>query len=159
MLRSEIRLCRVKFALQVKFACGELNHYGGIAVKIIYPAVFHEEDGSYWVEFPDLDGCFSDGDSIVEALENAKEALALYCTATLEDRKMLPAATPVRDIDMPEDGFVSIVEAELVSKSRAVKKTLTIPSWLNEIAEEKGVNFSAALQNALMKELNIAGLS
>lgn len=127
-------------------------------MKIIYPALFHEEEGAYWVEFPDLDGCYSDGDSIAEALENAKEALSLYCVALLEDQKALSPATPVKNVPAPADGFVSLVEAELIPKSRAVKKTLTIPSWLNEIAEEKGVNFSATLQNALMKELNISGL-
>lgn len=127
-------------------------------MKIIYPALFHEEDGSYWVEFPDLDGCYSDGDTVSEALDNAREALALYCVTALEDHRSLPSASPVKSVSVPDDAFVSLVEAELIPKSRAVKKTLTIPSWLNEIAEEKGVNFSAALQNALMRELNISGL-
>ena len=59
-------------------------------------------------------------------------------------------------ITVPENCFPTLVEATLKPKGKAVKKTLTIPDWLNDLAVERGVNFSGALQNALMRELNIS---
>lgn len=126
-------------------------------MKIIYPAVFHEENGSFWVEFPDIEGCFSDGEDIADVLKNAQEALALHCESVIESGGFLPKATSVKNIEKPEDGWVSLVESELVIRSKSVKKTLTIPAWLNELAEANGVNFSSTLQNALLRELNITG--
>ena len=125
-------------------------------MKLIYPALFHFEDGSYWVEFPDLEGCHSYGDTVEEIYENASEALAAYCITLLDEKRTLPAPSDIKTVKFPEDGFPSLVEAKLIPKSRAVQKTLTIPSWLNDIAEERGINFSGTLQNALMRELNIA---
>jgi predicted RNase H-like HicB family nuclease len=125
--------------------------------KLIYPALFHREDGSYWVEFPDLEGCQSFGDTLEEIYENAKEALAAYCVTLFEQGRKLNPPTDICKIQSDDGTFVSLVEADLIQKSRAVKKTLTIPSWLNEAAEKHHINFSGVLQDALMQKLNIAG--
>nr|MBQ4318513.1 type II toxin-antitoxin system HicB family antitoxin [Clostridia bacterium] len=124
-------------------------------MKIIYPAIFHNEDGQYWVEFPDLDGCFSDGETAAEALLNAKEAMALYCSTALENKTKLRSPSPIQQITVPDGCFTSLIEADLTVKKASVKKTLTIPAWLNEAALNRGVNFSEILQNALIKELGI----
>lgn len=124
-------------------------------MKIIYPAIFHHEENSYWVEFPDLAGCQSFGDNISETLENAKEALAAYCVTLLEQGKKLTVPTDIETLEIPENAFSSLVETDLITKSQSVKKTLTIPSWLNTAAENKGINFSGTLQNALIQELNL----
>lgn len=125
--------------------------------KLIYPGVFYKEDHSYWVEFPDLEGCQSFGDTLEEIYENAKEALAAYCVTLLEQGKILNPPTDISKIQIPRNAFVSLVDADLIKKSQAVKKTLTIPSWLNEIAENNHVNFSGVLQEALMQKFNIGG--
>lgn len=65
-------------------------------MTLVYPAIFHEEDGSFWVEFPDLEGCQSFGDTIAETMEGAKEALAGYAAVLLEEGKPLPTPTPSR---------------------------------------------------------------
>jgi len=109
--------------------------------KLIYPSIFYREESAYWVEFPDLEGCQSFGDTLEEVYENAKEALAAYCVTLLEQERSLNSPSDIYKIQIPENAFVSLVEADLIRKSRAVKKTLTIPSWLNEIAENKCVNF------------------
>ena len=124
--------------------------------KLIYPAVFHKEGNSFWVEFPDLEGCQSFGDTLEEVFDNAKEALAAYCVTLLEQGKTLNAATDICEIEATEDSFASLVEADLIRKSQAVKKTLTIPSWLNELAESNRVNFSGVLQDALLEKFNIS---
>jgi predicted RNase H-like HicB family nuclease len=127
--------------------------------KLIYPALFHREDSSYWVEFPDLEGCQSFGDTLGEIYENAKEALAAYCVTLLEQGRKLNSPTDIYSIQVDENTFVSLVEADLIRKSRAVKKTLTIPSWLNEAAENQRINFSGVLQDALMQKLALINIS
>ena len=124
--------------------------------KMIYPAVFHQEDDSYWVEFPDLEGCQSYGDTLEEVHEGAKEALAGYLVVMLEQGKNINPPTDIRLLDVPKDAFVSLVDADLIKKSQAVKKTLTIPSWLNERAENNHINFSRVLQEALMQKLELS---
>lgn len=124
-------------------------------MKLIYPAIFYQEDDSYWCEFPNLVGCQSFGSTVEEVFDGAKEALSAYCVTLLEQGKPLPAPSPIQSVKAETGGFTSLVEANLILKSRAVKKTLTIPSWLNDMAEERRVNFSGVLQNALMQELNI----
>ena len=124
--------------------------------KLIYPGIFHTENDVYWVEFPDLEGCQSFGDTLEEIYENAQEALAAYCVTLLEQSGKLTPPSDIRKIQAPDDAFVSLVEADLIKKSQAVKKTLTIPSWLNEIAEKKHINFSGTLQEALIQKLNIS---
>jgi len=125
--------------------------------KLIYPGIFYKENGSYWVEFPDLEGCQSFGDTLDEIYGNAQEALAAYCGTLLEQGKSLNPPSDIYKIKVPANAFASLVEADVMKKSRAVKKTLTIPSWLNEIAENNHVNFSGILQEALIQKFNIGG--
>ena len=127
-----------------------------------YPAVFHEdlEMGGYWVEFYDLPGCFSQGETIQEAIEYSKEALGLYLD-TNQDIYERTISNPTRIQDVMKlfpNEIVLLVEYDPISyarkhKTKAVKKTLTIPEWLNEEATSKGINFSQVLQEALINKL------
>ena len=120
----------------------------------VYPAVFHKEEDSYWVEFPDLPGCHSYGSSVTETMACAQEAMAGYILTLLEQER--PIAVP-SDMEMlsTEDGFTSLVSCSIdqYKETKAVKKTLTIPAWLNERAMAKGVNFSQVLQEALLAKV------
>ena len=127
-------------------------------MTVIYPAIFHQEDNACWVEFPDLEGCQSFGDNVPEALLNAKEALSGYCAVLLEQRCTLPAPSPM-DVIVPalEEGcFATLVDAKPADKQKAVKKTLTIPAWLNALAEEAHAPYSRLLQEALERYLGLA---
>ena len=127
-------------------------------MKLIYPAIFHKEDEQFWVEFPDLEGCQSFGDSLAEVLDFAKEAMEGYCIALLEAKRVLPPVSDIKLLSVDEDSFVSLVETNLttnLSKQKSVKKTLTLPAWLNDMAMEKGLNFSAVLQEALYNRLGL----
>ena len=125
----------------------------------IYPAIFHKENDNYWVEFPDLEGCNTFGDTLSEVMEFAQEAMEVYIETLLESRKELPSPTEISDIITEEGSFVSLVTCKIdgyLNKSKAIKKTLTIPEWLNDLAEEKKINFSQTLQSALLERLNIS---
>ena len=128
-------------------------------MKLIYPAIFHTEDDSVWVEFPDLDGCNTYGDNISDALDNAKEALEGYCMVLLEQKKPLPKASSISKMKVSADAFPTLVETDLstaLAKNKSVKKTLTIPAWLNDWAIEHNINFSQELQNAIFSKYNNA---
>ena len=126
-------------------------------MKMIYTAVFHFEDDEYWVEFPDLPGCQSVGSSLAETLDNAREALGLYAITLIENKQEIPAPSEISKLSVEKGCFVSLVDIDLSAyfkKAKAVKKTLTIPEWLNDAAIEKGINFSQTLQEALMAKIS-----
>lgn len=132
-----------------------------IMSKLFYPAVFHpEEVGGYSVDFPDLLGCVTEGDTLAEAIKMAEDALGIYLYSLKEDKETAPTPSDPADIKTEGRDFVSLVEYDEIAylkrtDNHAVKKTVTIPSWLDTIARERNVNFSNVLQNALRKELNV----
>lgn len=125
-----------------------------------YPAIFtyDENDKCYMVDFIDLKGCSTYGKTINEAYLMAQDAMGLY----LSDLETFPNPTiPYNNIKLNENQFISIVEIDLLEYRKkysnlAVKKTLTIPVWLNTLAEKNDINFSQLLQKALKKELKIS---
>lgn len=133
-----------------------------MATKLIYPAVFHpEEDGGYSVDFPDLLGCVTEGDTLSEAVDMAEDALGIYLYSLKEDKEPYPKPSDPADIKTEGRDFVSLVEYDEVAylkrtDNHSVKKTLTIPAWMDTLAKEHNLNFSNVLQNAIRKELNIA---
>lgn len=130
--------------------------------KLFYPAVFHpEEDGGFSVYFPDLLGCVTEGDTLAEAIEMAEDALGIYLYTLKEDKEKAPDPSSPADIKVEGRDFVSIIEYDEVAylkrtDSHAVKKTLTIPAWMDVLAKEHNLNFSNVLQNAIRRELNLA---
>ena len=121
----------------------------------VYPAVFHKEDGAYWVEFPDLEGCQTYGGTLNETMACAQEALAGYLLTLLEEGRELVPPSDVSAVSPDGDSFVTLVTCDInqYQDTKAVKKTLTIPAWLNERAVSMGVNFSQVLQEALMTKI------
>lgn len=131
-------------------------------MKLIYPACFYPSEDGYTVIFPDLPGCVTEGDTLSEAMEMAIDAASGWLLGEVEENKQLPKATDIKKVipDEYENGFVSLIgvnldEYSLKHGNRAIKKTLTIPAWLNTIAEENNVNFSQVLQKALKDQLEI----
>lgn len=122
----------------------------------VYPAIFHKEEDAYWVEFPDLEGCHTYGSSVNETMEAAQEALAVYLLTLLEQGKEIAAPSDISVVQV-KDGFSSLVSCDInqYKDTKAVKKTLTIPSWLNDRAISMGVNFSQVLQEALLSKIQV----
>lgn len=128
--------------------------------KLFYPAVFHKaEESGFWVSFPDFPECFTEGDDMAQAYEMAVEAMGLALVSRREEGEEIPNPTEIDKVDI-EEGTLAIIEFDMLEyqkkhNSRAVKKTLSIPEWLNEEATAMGVNFSQVLQEALMSKLGI----
>lgn len=126
-----------------------------------YPAVFTPEDGGYSINFPDFESCYTSAPTIEEGLEMANDVLCFTLYDMEEDGSPIPTPSSPKSIPAEGDAFVSLVRCDTLEyrkffDNKAVKKTLTIPAWLNTLSERNGINFSAVLQNALKAELHIA---
>lgn len=126
-------------------------------MKKYFPVIFTKEEVGFSTSAVDLDGCFSEGDTFEEAYQNTKDAIGLF----LEDTAT-PETTDMSGIipTLESGQFVCVVEFDETeylkkNRSKSVKKTLTIPEWLNDEAEKQHVNFSGILQEALITKLNI----
>ena len=126
----------------------------------VFPAIFTQEENGISIEFPDLPGCLPCASTLEEAAKNAKEALGLHLYGMEEDGEEIPSPSDISALKVPKNSTVFLADVfmpvvrENVRKA-SVKKTLTIPAYLNAEAEKAGINFSALLQNAIKQELNI----
>lgn len=129
--------------------------------KLFYPAVFHKaEEGGFWVTFPDIPECMTQGEDMQQAYEMAVEALGLSITTMEEEGEELPKASAPDMVLTEEGSFLVVVEFDLMEYRRrncshAVKKTLSIPEWLNEAAIRKNINFFQVLQEAMLQKVNM----
>lgn len=130
-------------------------------MKLVYPACMYEEDdGGYSVEVPDLKGCCTQGNTLQEALEMAQDAALGWILTSIEDDEEIPQASKIEDIELEDEkGFKTLLLLDIdqytqkYGSKQSVKKTLTIPSWLNKRAEKIGINFSQTLQDALLNKI------
>lgn len=129
--------------------------------KLFYPAIFHTaEEGGFWITFPDIPECMTQGDDMKQAYEMAVDALGLAITSRKKAHEDIPAASQPCDLVVEQGDTCVVIEFDMRSyqkktNSRAVKKTLSIPEWLNEEAIEKGINFSQVLQEALIQKISV----
>ena len=130
-----------------------------MSTKYAYPAIFTpEEDGGFSVVFPDLEGCFTCGDDMADALFMAEDALALVLYGYESDGRKIPVPSKMEDLKLNAGEFVNSVACDTMEyrkrfNNKAVKKTLTIPEWLNETAMAMNINFSQVLQDALIQKV------
>lgn len=129
-------------------------------MKYIYPAVFTEAaDGGYSINFPDIPSCYTQGDDMKDGMEMAEDVLALTLYRYEVENMAIPEPSNIKAIKIGEREFASFVicdtiEYRKIHNNKAVKKTLTIPEWLNEEAVKANLNFSQVLQEALQQKLN-----
>ena len=126
----------------------------------IFPAVFSYNEDGISIEFPDLPGCLSCAATDEEAYYMAKDALRGWLLVAEEYRDPIPVPSKLNDINTGDNEKAVLIEVCLAAyrdayNSRAVKKTLTIPAWLNELAEKENINFSFILQQALKEQMNL----
>lgn len=129
-------------------------------MQYVFPAIFTKEDVGYSVSFPDVDGCFTSGETLSEAMLMAQDALSLMLLSMEDEKTPISAPTELSAINCEDNAFVTLIRADTTEYRKlygkqAVKKTLSIPAWLNTAAEEKGLNFSAVLQAALREALDL----
>ncbi|MCR5103324.1 MAG: type II toxin-antitoxin system HicB family antitoxin [Eubacterium sp.] len=134
----------------------------------IYPACFFKEENGYSVVFPDLNWLATCGKDEREAFNMAVECLAGYIYSLNKDGEQIPNASGLKDISLSDvakaldadtqDAFVNMISVDVDEYAKehfekSVRKTLTIPAWLNKAAIEKNINFSQTLQEALIAKV------
>ena len=126
----------------------------------MFPAVFEAgESKAYVVSFPDLP------DAILRGTPWRKhcgwpERLLKHLYSMEEEGDRIPEPTPPEKVKIPEGAFVAPVFAYMIPirdamANKAVNKTVTLPRWLNDLAEQRKVNFSGLLQTALKQYLGL----
>ena len=123
-------------------------------MKYVYPAIFEPaEEGGFIVTVPDIPHCYTSGKDMAQALEMAQDATAMLLVDYEDENKTIPQPSTIESIQTEYVKSYILADTDAWRRefdSRAVKKTLTIPSWLNTKAERAGVNFSQLLRDALM---------
>ncbi len=129
-------------------------------MKLVYPANFYyEKEGGYSVEIPDLLGCVTQGDTLEEAMEMAQDAALGWILTAIEEEEEIPKPSQIEQIKIEGEGFKTLLLLDIDQYSKkygtkkSVKKTLTIPEWLNKRAEKVGINFSQVLQESLLNKI------
>lgn len=123
----------------------------------VFPAIFTYDGKYYNVDFIDLKGCSTFGDSIQNAYLMAQDAMGLY----LDELTNFPQPTlDISNIPLKSNQLVSFVSIDMDEyrkkfNNKSIKKTLTIPEWLNYLSEKNNINFSQVLQEALKEKLGI----
>lgn len=129
--------------------------------KLFYPAIFHiAEEGGFWITFPDFPECMTQGENMQEAYEMAVDALGLALTSRKQAKQEIPTPSELKRLTLNKDEYCVVIEFDMFAylkrtNSRSVKKTLSIPEWLNEAALSMNINFSQVLQEALLQKLNL----
>ena len=124
----------------------------------VYTAVFTPYDGGYTVAFPDVPGCVTGGSTLDEAVSMGRDALG-GCLCVYEDEgEQLPAPRKPDAVALEPGQFAAMVDIDLPAyrrsiDNRAVRKNVSLPAWMARQAEEKGINCSQLLQEALRQAL------
>lgn len=129
-------------------------------MKYVYPAIFTKEEDGIIVTFPDLEDTFTDGGTMEEAFENAEDVLNLMLWNREEQKKDIPAPTAAADISVPNGGTLAMIKADTLAyrkihDKKTIRRSITLPGWLDNIARERNINFSQLLQNAIRRECGI----
>ena len=136
----------------------------------VYPACFMKDENSYSVVFPDLNWLATCGETLEEAMAMAIECLAGYIYVCRNDGDEVPGPSKINEVNLQEisdelecpleDMFVNMVAVDVEAYAKehfekSVKKTLSIPAWLNKLAMEQNINFSQVLQEALLAKVKL----
>jgi predicted RNase H-like HicB family nuclease len=133
-------------------------------MKYVYPAVLTKEDTNILVSVPDLPGLHTFGSSLADALDMAQDAVEMWLWDAENNKETIPPASSQAEIVKrceSAEQSVSLVAADTdeyrrQTETRSVKKTLSIPAWLNDKAEKANAPFSQILQQGLKAYLHIS---
>ena len=131
-------------------------------MKYVYPALFVKEDESIIVTFPDLEDTFTDGATMQEAFENAEDVLNLMLWNREEEKDDIPMPSSPEQITVPQEATLAMIKADTLAyrklhDQKTIRRSITIPSWLDTLARERNINFSQLMQNAIRRECSIGG--
>lgn len=127
-------------------------------MKKIYPVILTPDDGGYLVFVPDLN-INTEGESLTDAIDMARDAIGMWGIAEEDMGRPIPEPSVLNPDHKPGD-IATLVDIDFAAyrkanDTRTVRRNVSLPSWLNELANEHNVNCSAVLQDALKAHLHI----
>jgi predicted RNase H-like HicB family nuclease len=128
-------------------------------MKYVYPVILYPDDGKTSVSVPDLPGCHTYGDNLADALFMAKDAIEMWLTHAENEKLTIPVASQTLPLQHGETlTLIAVDTAEYrrINDNRPIRKTITIPAWLNQLAEESNAPYSQILQQGLKNYLKIS---
>lgn len=130
-------------------------------MKYFYSAVLTPtEDGSeLYAKVPDLPGCVTTGDDLNDAIEQITDAAASWLVFAEDKDLEIPAATAQNEIEHDSNSVFSIIQVDTIAyramtDTRAVRKNVSLPAWMADLADKRGINCSQVLQDGLRAQFN-----
>lgn len=130
-------------------------------MKYTYTAVFtpDEESGKYYARVPDLPGCITTGASIEDAIEQITDAASGWLVVAEDEDLDIAPATPQGDIPHEAGDVLSLIRVDTIAyraltDTRAVRKNVSLPAWMANLADKRGINCSQVLQDGLRARLS-----
>ncbi len=122
--------------------------------EYVYPALFHpNDDGTFTITYPDLPGCISEGKNLANALYMAQDALTQWMEYLADEKQPIPAPSQPKSVSVQGDEFVNLIRAN-IKDGRAVRRTVSLPKWMDDQVAAAGLSLSKVLQDALEARLN-----
>lgn len=129
-------------------------------MKYVYPAIFTPVEDGVLVDFPDLDGCYTDGDNMTDAFDYAEDALNLWLWHNESEHRNIPVPSKPENITVPQGSTLAVVKADTLAyacanDTKAIRKSVSIPAWLDNFVSANNISLSNFLQNALIREYSL----
>lgn len=125
-------------------------------MKYIYTALFTPiEDGSgYYAKVPDLPGCITTGNSLSDAIDQITDAMSAWLVVAEDEGEPITPPSPQEKLSVDGGTICSLISADTIeyraqTDTRAVRKNVSLPSWMVRLADKRGINCSQVLQDAL----------
>ena len=127
-------------------------------MKYIYSALFKVEQDKVYARVPDLPGCITTGKDLEDAIDQITDAASIWLVSAEDDGEEIPAATPQSSLESDVDVQYSLIQIDTIAyrskiDTRAVRKNVSLPAWMATMADQRGINCSQVLQNALKEQL------
>ena len=128
-------------------------------MKQAYPVIITKDKDFFVASIPDFE-TGTQGESLAEAIEMARDAIGMCGCYMQDEKKDIPIPTDIGNVTKEASDILTLVDVDFDEdrkkhEMRTVRKNVTIPSWLNEEAESANINFSALLQKAIKAELHL----
>lgn len=131
-------------------------------MKYIYSAMFTpNEDGTkYYARVPDLPGCITTGHDLQDAIDQITDAASCWLVVAEDEEDPIPAATPQANLEHEAGAVFSLIQVDTIAyramtDTRAVRKNVSLPAWMANLADKRGINCSQLLQESLTTRLSL----
>jgi len=127
-------------------------------MRTIYTATFIQEDNTFYARIPDLPGCITTGEDLPDAIEQITDAANLWLVTAEDHGDPIPAPTPQSELDHPDNAILTMIQVDTIAyrsaiDTRAVRKNVSLPAWMANLADQRGINCSQVLQEGLLQKL------